>query len=130
MIFYWFKVIFSNIHLYQFYHYNASEEDPEAKALNVDDTHAEELLPLDVRCYVKAALIIDNVNKVFQHIFLCPRFSVSIDYMTKRFKIISKPFWAKNNHVKEGYSSWWMCFTRKCLCYKILLYKRVGYPNE
>ena len=50
----------------------------------------EEFLPLDERWYEKAALLIDNVKKVSQHLFIWSGFSVSIDETTKKFKGRSK----------------------------------------
>ena len=45
---------------------------------NGDDTSVEEVLPLDTRLYVKAALLIDNLNKVPHSLYIWNGFEVYI----------------------------------------------------
>ena len=60
------------------------------RKINRDDTSAEYLLTLDSRWYEKSALIIDNVNKVSQSLYIWPGFSVFIfEMMMKKWKKIN-----------------------------------------
>ena len=126
-----FKATWANIHLPPVDQGNASDEDPEGETGNGDDTSAEEVLPLEARWYAKAALLIDNVKKVSQHLFIWSGFSVSIDETTKKFKGRSKQtFRMKNKPVKEGYKFWEVWCAATGFCYKVIPAARVGNKNE
>ena len=54
--------------------------------VNGDDKSAEEVLNIDARCYTNKELLIDNVNKVLQHIYRFPGFAVYIYDIMNKFK--------------------------------------------
>lgn len=129
-----FHEIWNNIHLSKV---EEREEEPEGEnGGDFFDDRSEGSIettiePVDNRWYAKAALLIDQFNKVSQQVCQWPSFALSIDEQMKKFKGRSKQtFRMKHKPIKEGYKFWALCCSQTGYCYKVLPAARVGDTNE